>query len=274
MFDEPFARGQSLLHAVDPRFRLVAAFALAVGLAVLRHAGAACLGLGFAALALVLSRPPAGAVLRRLLAVNVFIAFLWLTVPLTMPGQALAAWGPFTFSREGLMLAFLVTLKSNAIVMFFLALVATMDSPTIGYALDRLRFPSKLVFLFLFTYRYLHVIAEEWRKLHVAARLRGVVTAHLPNPRQHDRDGLRAQLRPFGPGIRGHDPAGIFRTFPVRDGFSGHGARRGFRGGGVRLPALPYGCGLVYGVVPWLNPFLRWRASRSPIRAGGGSSRT
>ena len=29
MFDEPFARGQSLLHAVDPRFRLVAAFASA-----------------------------------------------------------------------------------------------------------------------------------------------------------------------------------------------------------------------------------------------------
>ena len=63
--------------------------------------------------------------------------------------------------------------KSNAIVMTFLALVATMDSPTIGYALERLRFPSKLVFLFLFTYRYLHVIADEWHKLHGAARLRG-----------------------------------------------------------------------------------------------------
>lgn len=175
MFDEPFARGSSPLHAVDPRFRLVAAFAFAVGLAVLRHAEAACFGLAFAALAFALSRPPVGAALRRLLAVNVFIAFLWLTVPLTMPGQALAAWGPLTLSREGVLLAFLVTVKSNAIMMLFLALVATMDSPTIGYALDRLRFPSKLVFLFLFTYRYLHVIAEEWRKLHVAARLRGFV---------------------------------------------------------------------------------------------------
>ena len=42
-----------------------------------------------------------------------------------------------------------------------------------GSALERLRFPSKLVFLFLFTYRYLHVIADEWHKLHGAARLRG-----------------------------------------------------------------------------------------------------
>ena len=60
--------------------------------------------------------------------------------------------------------------------MAFLALVATMDSSPIRcHALDRLRFPSKLTFLFLFTYRYLHVIADEWRKLHVAARLRGFV---------------------------------------------------------------------------------------------------
>ena len=72
-----------------------------------------------------------------------------------------------------MLLTLLVTIKPNAIVMTFLALVATMDSPTIGYALERLRFPSKLVFLFLFTYRYLHVIADEWHKLHGAARLRG-----------------------------------------------------------------------------------------------------
>ena len=72
-----------------------------------------------------------------------------------------------------MLLTLLVTIKSNAIVMTFLALVATMDSPTIGYVLERLRFPSKLVFLFLFTYRYLHVIADEWHKLLGAARLRG-----------------------------------------------------------------------------------------------------
>ena len=134
MFDERFAHGRSLVHAVDPRFRLVAAFVCAVCLAVVRTPEAAWFGFGIAALLLALSRPPMRPVLRRLAVVNVFIAFLWLTV---------------------------------------LALVATMDSPTTGYALERLRFPSKLVFLFLFTYRYLHVIADEWHKLHGAARLRG-----------------------------------------------------------------------------------------------------
>jgi len=173
MFDEPFAHGRSLVHAVDPRFRLVAAFVCAVCLAVVRTPEAAWFGFGIAALLLALSRPPMRPVLRRLAVVNVFIAFLWLTVPLTSGGDVIAAWGPLEVSRAGVLLTLLVTIKSNAIVMTFLALVATMDSPTIGYALERLRFPSKLVFLFLFTYRYLHVIADEWHKLHGAARLRG-----------------------------------------------------------------------------------------------------
>ena len=173
MFDEPFAHGRSLVHAVDPRFRLVAAFVCAVCLAVVRTPEAAWFGFGMAALLLALSRPPMRPVLRRLAVVNVFIAFLWLTVPLTSGGDVIAAWGPLEVSRAGVLLTLLVTIKSNAIVMTFLALVATMDSPTIGYALERLRFPSKLVFLFLFTYRYLHVIADEWHKLHGAARLRG-----------------------------------------------------------------------------------------------------
>lgn len=175
MFDEPFARGRSWVHALDPRIRLAAAFVCAVCLATVRRPEAACVGLGMASLLLVLSKPPMGAVLRRLAAVNVFILFLWLTVPFSVPGDALAAWGPLEITRQGVRLALLVTVKANAIVLTFLALVATMDSPTVGYALERLRFPSKLVFLFLFTYRYLHVIAEEWHKLHVAARLRGFV---------------------------------------------------------------------------------------------------
>lgn len=58
MFDEPFAHGRSLVHAVDPRFRLVAAFVCAVCLAVVRTPEAAWFGFGMAALLLALSRPP------------------------------------------------------------------------------------------------------------------------------------------------------------------------------------------------------------------------
>jgi cobalt/nickel transport system permease protein len=141
----------------------------------LREPAAAAAALALSCAALALSKPPLAVLARRVAVVNTFVLFLWATVPATMPGETVLAVGPISFSREGLALAGLVTLKSNAILLAFLALVTTMDSPTMGHALDRLGVPPKLAFLFLFTYRYLHVIAEEWQRLVTAARLRGFV---------------------------------------------------------------------------------------------------
>lgn len=151
--------------------------AFAGGLAVcvsLLHSLTACgmaLVLGLALLAA--ANPPARALWQRLGAINIFIVFLWCVTPLTTPGTPLAQWGMLTVSAEGVRLALLVSIKSNAIACVFLALVATMNAPTAGHALERLHCPPKLVFLFLFTARYVHVIAQEWHALMVAARLRG-----------------------------------------------------------------------------------------------------
>lgn len=173
MFDEPFAGGHTLVHRVDPRFRLAALIVGAVCLAVLQRAESAAAGLAWSAALLALSRPPLRPLLRRVLAVNVFMAFVWLTVPATMPGDIIASWGPLSFSRQGVALAALVSLKSNAILLLCVALAATMPSPALGHALEKLRCPPRLVFLFLFACRYIHVIAEEHRRLNTAARLRG-----------------------------------------------------------------------------------------------------
>lgn len=166
MFDEPFAHGRSLVHAVDPRFRLVAAFVCAVCLAVVRTPEAAWFGFGMAALLLALSRPPMRPVFRAAGRGQCVHCVPLADGPPDLGRRRYRRVGAAGGQPCGVLLTLLVTIKSNAIVMTFLALVATMDSPTIGYALERLRFPSKLVFLFLFTYRYLHVIADEWHKLH------------------------------------------------------------------------------------------------------------
>ena len=173
MFDEPFAQGNTWLHRRDPRVRLLTAAVCAFALASLREPQTALAGLVLAAALAASLRPPLEALLRRFAVVNLFVLFLWLTVPLTMPGDPVIALGPLWASRQGIDLALLVTLKSNAIFLVFVALVASMPSPTLGYALERLRTPSKLVFLFLFTYRYLHVIFEEWQALRTAAQVRG-----------------------------------------------------------------------------------------------------
>lgn len=172
MFDQPFVR-PSAIQRIDPRVRMALAALTALCLSTLQDVTVSCAGLGLGLILLILARPPLLPLLRRLAVINMFAAFLWCVTPLTMPGQEVARWGFISLSAEGLHLALLVTIKSNAIVCVFLALVATMDTPTAGHALECLRCPRKLVFLFLFTARQVHDIAQQWQCLSVAARLRG-----------------------------------------------------------------------------------------------------
>ena len=85
-----------------------------------------CMALALGLALLAAANPPARALLQRLGAINIFIVFLWCVTPLTTPGTPLAQWGMLTVSAEGVRLALLVSIKSNAIACIFLALVATM----------------------------------------------------------------------------------------------------------------------------------------------------
>lgn len=173
MFAQPFAHGHSLLHRLDPRVRLATAAGCSVCLALVQTRTAALYGLIVGAFLLLLSRPPWRTALRRLLAVNAFLLFLCLLTPFSLSGDTVWQWGPLAASRQGLALALVLWAKSNALVFFFMALAATMPVSTVGYALQRLHCPDKIVFLLVFAGRYVHDIAEEWRTLLAAARLRG-----------------------------------------------------------------------------------------------------
>lgn len=173
MIEEPFAGGDGFLHRADPRAKLVLAAALACVLAVSPGWQAPALALCVDAGLVLWARLPGRAFWRRMLTVNSFVAFLWIFLPFSTPGETALRLGPLTVTSQGLGLALLVSLKTNAIMLAFLALVATSDAASLGQAMHRLRVPPKLVFLFLFTYRFIHVINEERQRLVQAARLRG-----------------------------------------------------------------------------------------------------
>jgi cobalt/nickel transport system permease protein len=80
--------------------------------------------------------------------------------------------GPVNLYRPGLELAARISLKSLAILMVFMTLVATMTVNTLGHALHFFRLPNKLVFLLLITYRYIFVIGGEYERLRRAMRVR------------------------------------------------------------------------------------------------------
>lgn len=173
MLAQTLAEGSSPVHRLNPRARLLVATVLSVCLALLQSLPAALAGLGLGLTLLAASQPPLGLLCRRLAAINLFLLFLCLLTPFSLPGTMLWQWGPLTASREGLLLALVLWLKSNAISGVLLSLVASLPVSTAGYALERLHCPAPLVYLLVFAGRYVFDIAEEWRILQTAARLRG-----------------------------------------------------------------------------------------------------
>lgn len=175
--DERFAQGDSLLHRRAPKVKIVVAVPFVILMAVSSSFAVTALGLAVAAVLVVSARLPMGLVMKRLFLANSFTLFLWLTLPLTYGGEELSRIGPLAISSEGTRLATLITLKTNTIVLSLIALLATSRIATLGHALEGLRLPRQLCFLLLFSYRYVFVIYQEYRKLTRAAMLRCFVPA-------------------------------------------------------------------------------------------------
>ena len=138
----PFAAGNSLIHRLDPRVRLLAALILTVPMAILHDRTAALTGLACGILLILLARLPLTKVLGRLAVVNVFILFLWVFIPFSLPGTTLLAWGPLTATKEGVDLALLITIKSNAIVLALMALLGTISVQDLGLPCNASRFQA------------------------------------------------------------------------------------------------------------------------------------
>jgi len=165
--------GDSFVHRMDPRARVVAAVFYSVTVAVSGRFSALGVAVVFATGLAVAARLPPKQIFSRLLVVNGLIALLWLFLPFTVQGKPLFSLGPLTGTLEGTLFALRITLKSNAIILALIALVSTMSIFTMARALSHLFVPKKIVFLTFFTYRYIHVIFLEYKRLVNAMKIRG-----------------------------------------------------------------------------------------------------
>jgi cobalt/nickel transport system permease protein len=172
MMDERFAQGNSLMHRRDPKVKVIVAVTFVTVVAISNSFMVVTMALALASALTLLSRLEAVPVMKRLLAANSFTFFLWLTLPLTYGGEELTRLGPLPISSEGIRLAALITIKTNTIVLSLLALLATSRIAGLGHALEGLHLPRRLCFLLLFSYRYIFVIYQEYRKLNRAAQMR------------------------------------------------------------------------------------------------------
>ena len=173
MFNEVFAIGDSIIHRIDPRYKVVAAVVFSMVVAVSYRFPTLLAALFAAVLLTLAAHLNLKAVGRRLLVVSGFLVLLWILLPVTFKGDALARIGPLTVTRPGVVMAAQISLKSIAILLAFIALITTMNFSTLGHALDRLHLSGKFVHILLMTYRYIFVIEQEYQRMVRAAKIRG-----------------------------------------------------------------------------------------------------
>jgi cobalt/nickel transport system permease protein len=163
------------LADTDPRVRLTSALAFAFVMASLNSIAASATGLLFAVMYTLASGNPLIPLFKRLILVNTFVMFMWLMLPFSYstPGEVVGILGPLEVTREGLILAVLLTLKANAILLAVMSLIAMGPIHIMAEAARSLGLPDKLVNLFQLSIRYFHVAFDEYHRLRIAMKARG-----------------------------------------------------------------------------------------------------
>ena len=217
--EAPFASGDSDLHRLDPRIKVVAAAGLSVATAVVSNVLLAASALAASGCLVFCGGLRLRAVLKRLLPANILIAAMWLFLPWAVPGRALWNAGPMTVTHEGVALAALITVKCNAILLALVALLSTSSLADVASALGRLGVPNRLTMVLFFCVRYVSVIEAERGRLTQAMTVR----AFRPRPSLRTYTTYAYMLGTLA--VRTHDRAqriyqamlcrGFEGTFPV-----------------------------------------------------------
>jgi cobalt/nickel transport system permease protein len=167
-------KGYGFLSRLDPRVKLCALVIWSFALALATGFPGAFAGLAGSIALAVLSGPEKPlAFLWRLLAINFFLLFIWLVLPFSMPGEALARLGPLTLTREGLLLSARLSVQALGITAAAMAITTTTGVHELTAAARAMGAPEKLAAMLGLMTRYVAVIKDEFERLVWAMKIRG-----------------------------------------------------------------------------------------------------
>ncbi|MFW5942587.1 MAG: cobalt ECF transporter T component CbiQ [Chloroflexota bacterium] len=167
---ERYERRNSLLHALDPRVKVLLTVLFIVSTSLLPDGAWAAFAASWLFVWLVtsLGRLSVAFVVRRSFIALPF-ALAAVTLLFTVPGPALVSWQlggrPLTISEPGLVRFASVMARSWLSVQMAILLTASTPFPDLMHALRHLRVPHVLIAILGFMYRYLFVLADEARRL-------------------------------------------------------------------------------------------------------------
>ena len=163
----------TVVHRLPPHCKLVAVLTFVV--VVVATPREAFWAFGVYALLLAgvaaVARVPARTVLKRMVVEVPFVLFAVL-LPFVAHGPRVEVLG-LSLSEQGLLGAWGLLVKGTLGVLASLLLAATTEPRALLAGLERLRMPPLLVQIMGFMIRYLDVVTDELRRMHVARESRG-----------------------------------------------------------------------------------------------------
>lgn len=163
-----------IIKNLDPRVRIISSFSWSLLLTNLDNSELCLIALCISLVLLVLMPHNIKDFFKRLCIVNLFVLFMWCMIPFSFssPGEVIASFSFFEITKEGLEFMILLSIKINAIMIAFIALMASCPLFLLGQAALKLGVSAKLVSIFLLSVRYIHVMYKEYNSLRNAMRLR------------------------------------------------------------------------------------------------------
>ena len=156
MIEEKFASGNSFIHRLDPKIRVIAAVILSFAAALCDNLFIALLYFIISTVLIAMARLNIKDVFVRIKPVLWFILMIWILLPITFEGSILYQFYGLKISGAGLVLCCKISVKSITILLYFTSLIATMNIASLGNALYKLYMPDKMVFLLLIPGTNLH----------------------------------------------------------------------------------------------------------------------
>lgn len=173
--------GNSALHRLDPRMKIVLTLAYVVLLFLANNLWGLLVGIGFVVVAYAVSRIPPRMITKSLKPVIPIILFTAILNMFFIEGEPLFQWWIITITREGLKMAILMAIRiicliaGTSLLTYTTSPIALTDGiERLMHPLKKLKFPvHELAMMMTIALRFIPTLIEETDKIMNAQKARG-----------------------------------------------------------------------------------------------------
>ena len=170
----------SFIHRLDPRVKIISTVFLIIAVVFTKPTSffAFLLYAFVIGILLSLSKIPRGYIFRQSLVIVPFVLMIAVFIPFFKEGEVAGGYSFGTFelniTYDGLTVLWNVLVKSYLSILCMILLISSTEFSVFLKALQKLRFPTILVMVLSFMYRYIFVIVDELMKMKQARDARAV----------------------------------------------------------------------------------------------------